>query len=173
MDAPKVKRKWTRKVPIQMPTMQQENVAQVYSPFEKKLDTAIELLSKVVDKLDRQFEGRISSVPVETPIAPKPTPPVMPIHIPFEYRMMVDEMLNRNFQIEIEPLSDSPAFKFIVVVPEKYSSLSEEYKKMYKRDERMKVVTYSEGTVGVRAYLEKVWTSFNPTIQALIVSDRN
>lgn len=147
-------------------------VNELATTVEMKIDRVISLLERVVDKLDRQFEGRISSQPVPEPPLAQDILPVMPVHIPFDYRMIVDDMLNKNFEIEIMPHRDSPQFDFTIVVPDKYSSMSEEMRKMYGKDRRLKVLSYSDGISGVRAYVEKVWSNFNPTIQALIVSDR-
>lgn len=146
----------------------------------EKIDTAIlilasvsEKLDKIFDKLERSFTGTISSVSQETPTAPQiPTEPTIRVPVPMEYKQIVHELLNQDFDIQVVPLSDSPAFQMTVTVPDRYAHLSDEYRKMYGKDIRAKVVTYSEGVVGVRAYVEKIWSSFNPTIQAQIASDR-
>lgn len=149
---------------------------QVANPLEKRIDKLCAAMEHVADKLDRFFEGRLSSQAPATTTATTTTVTVSAesqmSYVPMEYRSMVSDMLNKDFEIEVVPLSDSPAFHFIVIVPEKYSTISDEYKRMYKRDMRPKVITYSEGLVGVRSFVEKVWSSFNPTIQALIVNDR-
>jgi hypothetical protein len=148
------------------------------SSFEDKIDDKIDVLcvslQNVSDKLDRFFEGRLSSreLPNVPELETEPSPPPPSYPVPTEFRAVVDEILNKEFGVEVVPISDSPAFHFMVNVPDKYSTISEEFRRMYKKDMRTKVVTYSEGAVGVRAYLDKIWTSFNPTIQALIVNDR-
>lgn len=92
--------------------------------------------------------------------------------VPPEYYGLVHTALNKNFQLVVSPISDSPAFQLSIIVPEKYSDVSEEYRRMYGHDVRLKVIPYSEGPQGVRAWAEKVFSSFNPTIQAMIVGDR-
>ena len=92
--------------------------------------------------------------------------------IPQEYRETVRATLNQSFGLQVVPLSDQPAFQVNIVVPEKYSSLTPEQMKMYGADIRSKVITYAEGVNGVKAWTEKVRTSFNPDVQAQITADR-
>lgn len=171
--------------PVQIPSAP---VTQNDNFLGEKIDKLTSIMAGMADKFERFFEGRISSRTLpdsevgNQPIVPSapapaiasevPEPKQQEYHVPVDFRTLTDEILNKNFGIEIIPLSDSPAFHFIIVVPEQYSSVSQEYKEVYKRDLRPKVIPYSEGIVGVRAWVEKVWSSFNPTIQALIVNDR-
>ena len=92
--------------------------------------------------------------------------------VPSEYMHIAQQTLNKEFTIQVTPLSDSPAFQFTIVVPDKYSHISDEYRRMYKADLRPKVISYSDGAQGVRAWCERVFNSFNPTDQAMIVADR-
>lgn len=144
--------------------------------LEARLDQAISLLERVVDKLDRQFEGRISSRVVETQEEKKSIKKEEMVsfssYVPPEFREIVRELLNDKFDVRVTPLADSPSFQLMIVVPEKYSTLSDEHKKMYPEDIRARVISNGDGSIGVRAYVEKVWSSFNPTIQAMIVNDR-
>ena len=94
--------------------------------------------------------------------------------VPMEYRDIVDSVLNKAFGVNVEALSDTPAFKFIIIVPDKYSSATVEQKRMVGGyDIRPKVINYAEGGNGVRLWSEKVFSSFNPEIKAQIVSDRS
>lgn len=93
--------------------------------------------------------------------------------IPTEFRTLTDTILNKNFGIRVEPLSDSPAFQFVVVVPDKYSNMPAPAREMYKYDLRPKVITYAEGKNGVKDWLEKVYNNFSNETKAQIVSDRN
>ena len=149
------------------------------SEDKKVFESISSTLNKINDKLDRmmgqQLEvkqmGEKSSV--VSAVTTNPVPEAKnEFPIPIEYRYITDELLNKDFGIELEMVSDSPMFQFTVVVPEKYSNLSDEYKRMYKRDIRPKMITFAEGAVGVRSWVERVWSSFNPTVQALIVSDK-
>ena len=150
--------------------------------LETKVDRLCTAMEHVAEKLDRFFEGRLSSEVQKRELSQSFTPknvtqatqtPQETLYpVPMEFRHLVDDLLNKNFGVEIAPSPDSPSFNLIIIVPDKYSTISDDYRKMYGRDIRPKMVTYSEGIIGVRAYLEKVWSSFNPTIQALIVNDR-
>ena len=154
----------------------------IIEPLEVKVDRLCTAMEHVAEKLDRFFEGRLSSEVQKRELSQSFTPknvtqatqtPQETLYpVPMEFRHLVDDLLNKNFGVEIAPSPDSPSFNLIIIVPDKYSTISDDYRKMYGRDIRPKMVTYSEGIIGVRAYLEKVWSSFNPTIQALIVNDR-
>lgn len=152
---------------------QKEGEHELVAPLGKLL-LSIEKLNKAVDKLNEQLEG--PKLELKREDATQSTPELISAEqfypVPAEYTDLVNTTLNKHFKITINPLSDSPAFQFNVIVPDKYSSASEEYKKMYKADIRPKVITYTEGVVGVRDWLLRVYNSFNPTIQALIVADR-
>lgn len=154
----------------------------VIDRLETKVDRLCTAMEHVAEKLDRFFEGRLSSEVQKrelsqsltsqevTQVTTTPQETLYPV--PLEFRHLVDDLLNKNFGVEIAPSPDSPSFNLIIIVPDKYSTISDDYRRMYGRDIRPKMITYSEGVVGVRAYLDKVWSSFNPTIQALIVNDR-
>lgn len=92
--------------------------------------------------------------------------------VPEDYRQAVNNILNEDFGVLVEPQSDSPEFNLIIVVPNKYSSMSLEEHKMHKADLRSKNISYAEKTNGVRAWAEKVYESFNPETRAQIVKDR-
>ena len=92
--------------------------------------------------------------------------------IPQDYREIVNNVLNRSFGIEITPRSDAPLFEFVVIVPEKYSTMTPDQKEMMKRDIRLKVINYAEGINGVRSWCELVYNSFSQEIKAQITQDR-
>jgi len=92
--------------------------------------------------------------------------------VPMEYREIVNTSLNGNFILNIEPVSDRPAFILNIFVPDKYSNITEEQKKILGGDLRTKVIDYTDGIVGVRSYVELVYRSFSPGVQAQIVMDR-
>lgn len=151
------------------------NPLQTKGATEKLID-AITLLSEAVVKLNE----KLIDLPVQT-ISPKESVvSAIPVTetleslypMPSEYREAVNTILNKEFGIAIYPLSDSPSFQFSIIVPDKYSQVSEEYKKMYKADIRAKVIRYSEGLIGVKMWCEMVYNHFNPTMQAQIVADR-
>ena len=92
--------------------------------------------------------------------------------IPMDYRMIVDEVLNKNFGIKIVPRNDAPLFEFIVIVPDKYSNATEEQKKDLGGDLRVKVLNYADGANGVREWCQKIYDSFSQEIKGLITADK-
>ena len=92
--------------------------------------------------------------------------------VPVEYREIVDNVLNRNFGIQIEPFKDSPQFMFTIVVPEKYSNMNEAQKSIQKVDLRTRVISYAEGSNGIRDWSQRVFENLNPQLQSLVVADK-
>ncbi len=103
---------------------------------------------------------------------PTTSPPSVKYPIPFEYREVINSVLNANFGIQIEPMSDRPAFLFSIVVPELYSNLNDAEKKMYKVDIRSKIISYAEGLNGIRQYAELVANNLGPERRSQIIIDR-
>jgi len=99
----------------------------------------------------------------ETPISSKAEYPV-----PAEYREVVETILNKEFEIRCDPLSDKPAFSFTIVVPEQYSNATKQHREMYGGDLRSKVINYAEGTNGVRDWTQKVLDNLNPEARTKI-----
>ena len=93
--------------------------------------------------------------------------------IPRDYRTAVDEILNKNFGIRIEYRSDEPMFDFIIVAPERYSTMTPPMRELLHEDIRPKAIQTGQGLLGVRTWCEIVFNSFNNEIKSLIVSDRN
>jgi hypothetical protein len=92
--------------------------------------------------------------------------------VPYEYRQIIDEILNKSFGISVEPMSDTPAFTLTIIVPDKYSTMSPAQREMYKVDIRPKILTYADGINGVRLWAEKVLSSFNAEKKTTILQDR-
>lgn len=92
--------------------------------------------------------------------------------VPVDYRKAVDQILNPGFGIHSKAHTDAAQFTFTVVVPEKYSGFTPEQKAMLHADLRSRVITYGEGLAGLKEWLDIVWKSFNPDVQAQITADR-
>lgn len=90
--------------------------------------------------------------------------------VPAEYRGAVDSVLNKSFGIHVK--SELGNFTFTILVPKQYSPLSPEQWAMLHFDKRTKVITHAEGINGVKLWAEKVFNSFNPSVQGQIVADR-
>ena len=139
----------------------------------EKLIEAIVSLGEAVGKLNEKLSPSVT-LPTQKEEKAIDSPQTVEnlYPMPSEFRDAVNQILNKEFGIAINPLSDSPAFQFSIIVPGKYSNLPAEHIKMYHADIRAKVIKYADGLQGVRAWCEMVYNNFNPTIQAQIVSDR-
>ena len=140
-----------------------------------KLNKQSELLEILIAEVKSLKELILTSLPQplvggvkDTVPIPEPTPepPKQDYPIPFEYRGIVNDVLNKNFEIRLEPQPDSPSFVFTIVVPKEYSSLPQG------EDIRPKVIQFSDGVNGVRLWAEKVYNNFSPEVQARIAADR-
>ena len=144
----------------------------------------ISLLENVVEKLDSlavhsttssplaQLQKGVNTTIATTFVAEALTSSATSNPIPLEYRQIVDDVLNKSFGIEINPRADLPAFEFVVKVPKKYSNAPNSHWEMYKSDNRPRVISYSDGLLGVRQWCEKVFDNFNQDTRTIIVNDR-
>lgn len=153
----------------------EETISKLIGPLVKSVaDLANEvsiLKNKASDPLTLPIEPLTNTVQDPTPVAPM-TQETTKNPVPLEYRQVVDSVLNKSFGIRIVGINDRPSFELILVVPEKYQTLSEAYRAIYKEDLRPKVINYSDGTPGVRSWAEKVFESFSQDLKSLIVNDR-
>ena len=136
---------------------------------------AVDKLSERLNVLEIKLNTLAVPV-VPTPVESvfTPTPPIndtFPKYpIPPDFITVVDEVLNKDFGIECDPLPDTPAFNFKIVVPEKYSNTPKE--KRNGADVRSKVITYSEGAVCVRLWCDKVLDNLGADTKFRITEDR-
>jgi hypothetical protein len=163
-------------------TKQIENTAEKVvetSSIENKLDQVL----VAIEKLTEAFVKPITSQ--APPDEPRPSlertltneqgkaPEVInTIPVPTEFRQQVDSVLNSMFGIEIEPTGDPLSMLFTVVVPEKYSRLTESQKDIGMRDVSPKVIDRAMGVNGVKEWCETVYRNFTPEVQAQIAAER-
>lgn len=95
------------------------------------------------------------------------------VPIPQEYRDLVDTILNREFGIEIQPQPNTPTFMFSILVPDKYSPATPQYKQMHGVDRRPKVFNYGAGPADIRAFVELVHNNFDQDTKTKIALDRS
>ena len=89
--------------------------------------------------------------------------PAEPIHpIPSDYLDLLTTILNSKFTAKIEYLGDRPEFMFTIVVPDEYTNIHPDF--------RSRVISNAEGLVGVRDWVNKVYSSFDPETKAKIKS---
>ena len=139
------------------------------------VSTGLVAINERVDAITDKMAKTEPAPVVQAPASVVPETSGMPESrhpIPTDYRLIVDATLNKGFGINVEGMSDKPAFLFTIIVPEKYSSLTVEQKKIMGADIRPKVIGFAEGVNGVREWAERVFTSFNQDMRSLIVSDR-
>lgn len=120
---------------------------------------------KLLTKLVAQKEGKPIEEEWEAPTKDK-------YPVPFEYRQIIDTILNAKFGISITPMTDQPKFSLAISVPKEYSNMTEDEWDTKKIDLRSKVVSYAEGVNGVREWAERVYRNLGPEIQAKITADR-
>jgi hypothetical protein len=138
--------------------------------LEQKVSKLTELVETLVNNVPKK-----EIVPQETPKSEDESIVIRELggpseNFPYEYRAVVDRILNKNFGIHVK--SDIGSFIFTVLVPKKYSSMTDEAWKVYHFDKRVKVIPNVEGIEGVKMWVDKVFSSFTPEYQSLIVADR-
>lgn len=138
---------------------------------ESRIEALEEKTDKILSILER-METKAVVAEEKAAIVEEAAPEAPQYPIPSEYRSIVDNTLNNLFGCQVIPMSDTPAFQFNIVVPKKYSPLSEEQLKMMGADIRAKVITYAEGPNGVKVWAEKVLNNFNPDVRSLILADK-
>ena len=126
----------------------------------------LEAIKELGDRLDKKDVFTLPTTNTPTVNVTTPKEPDYPI--PAEYRTIVDELLSPAFGIKIEPDSDRPAFTLKILVPQEFSNAPGEEWKSKGCDVRAKVLTYGEGALGVRTYVELVKANLGPEINAKI-----
>jgi len=153
----------------------------------KHIQIPIGMLKSRIDNLEVQIKALEEEIKTkfdrffQTPKAVEPAPPTaIPASekkhypIPFEYRQIVDTILNSKFGIDIDyDEVEIGRFRFTIIVPKEYSSLTPEEEKMLGGvDLRPKAIPIPEGANGVRDWANRVFGSFNQEVKAKIVADR-
>ena len=119
-----------------------------------------------------EAEGAVLSPTIDTArIAIQPKQESQP-PIPPEYREIIDQTLNKHFGIEIKYMSDPPAMMFTISVPKKYSNMPDADWQTKGLDLRSKVITFAEGSIGVKSWAEGVSNNLSSEIRAMVIMDR-
>lgn len=93
--------------------------------------------------------------------------------VPYEYRELVDTLLNKDFGIDISYDGTTAAFDFAILVPKKYSNASQPHWDTYKEDRRSRMIQNAYGANGVREWVLKVYENFPQETQSAITYDRS
>lgn len=146
-----------------------------------ELDVLQEIL-KVLKSINQKTEKGEKPLPNSTDTAPLPViekpletigePAPSNYPIPQEYREIIETTLNKEFGIELVPISDRPAFQLSIIVPDSYSNSTAEYRKMYGGDKRTKTIDFSQGVNGVREWAEKVYNNLSQDARTKIALAR-
>ena len=153
---------------------QKEQNALILSSLEKMNEVLEKLVQDKIDETSKTISSttKLNTTQATASVAEALTSSATSNPIPLEYRQIVDDVLNKSFGVEINPRSDLPAFEFVVKVPKKYSNAPNSHWEMYKSDNRPRVISYSDGLLGVRQWCEKVFDNFNQDTRTIIVNDR-
>lgn len=145
-------------------------------PPDQELFKILDKIVNRLEKLENTINKPITSQ-IETINEPKLTEEIKPVEayspIPKDWKEMVETVLNKNFEVEIEPHRDAPLTTFTVIVPEKYSQMTPSQREIIKRDIRPKVITNAGGVAEVKEWTEIVYKNLTPEIQAMVVADRS
>lgn len=139
----------------------------------EKLDAVIEGQNKVVEgmntlatALTKMIENTPQAVgkeemtkPVGNSVVNRPenedeTRPTS--YVPAAFRRVVNEVLSEDFGIRVTDFEDSTDFMVDIIVPEKYSSLTDRDKKMGVEDIRSRIIPRALGENGVRNWCIKI-----------------
>lgn len=141
----------------------------IVEELQTSIRTLTELVSGLNDRLSRlekPEETQEEPEPIKEPEEEKSYP------VPSEYVDIVQNVLNPRFSVKVIPANDSPTFQFIVSVPKEYSNAPPAHWDMYRCDERVRVISYAEGSLGVREFVEKVYNNFDSETRTRITTDR-
>ena len=127
--------------------------------LEIKVNELTALVASVVGKLPKVEPSIPLENKIENVLGGQSDP------VPHDYRVAVDELLNKDFGIHVKASTGLPTFKFTVLVPKKYSK-EPEY------DVRPRVITYAEGLSAVKDWCERVLSTFEPGLKQQIISGR-
>jgi hypothetical protein len=92
------------------------------------------------------------------------------VPLPFEYQLFLKQILNQNFNAEIELSSDPTQFNFAVIVPKEYSNMGAEYGNTV--DRRSKMISRLVAQAGVKEWLNKIYDNLPMETRTRITNER-
>lgn len=144
---------------FQEPTKEdRRSVASVHKRVDElasTVNTLVEAVANLVKKFDTptKFEYNPETTKVSD-YKPKG-------YVPPKYRQICDEVLSPEFGLDCEESTVSMDFTIHIIVPDRYSSLTEKEKEMGVKDIRSRVVSRALGENGVREWCVKVRENLN------------
>lgn len=154
------------------------------APVARREAEILETMSQIMD-IVKKLEKRVDEVTAPSKpgvqiVASSPASstsvsgsPSSLFPIPAEFREVVDTVLNKKFDIQIEYLSDSAAFLFSILVPKEYSNASPAHWQSMHEDRRTRTILNALGANGVREWATKVYENFDPETKSRITFDRS
>lgn len=145
---------------------------------EATLDDVLGAVNGLTESITKLVESKSSVTNAETDAPPQGTGHAPNIEmkqgfpVPYEYQELVNTLLNKHFQIEINYLPDAASFEFAILVPKNYSNAPESHWETYKEDRRSKVIQNAYGANGVREWVLQVYNNFNEETRSAITFDR-
>lgn len=112
------------------------------------------------------------AAPVSAPVAEPLEVKTDKFPVPQEYRLMVETILNKKFDVEIDYIGDIASFQLAILVPRQYSNAAQPHWDTFKEDRRAKVIANALGMNGVREWATKVYENFPNETKSQIVFDR-
>lgn len=147
-----------------------EDIIALFKQFSISVLDRLDKLENTINKPITSQAPTLREIPESPPIPSSAIPQHIPV--PSDYRTLVDTILNKNFGIELEPHTDAPVVTAVIVVPDKYSTMTPAQKEIMPRDIRPKVMTIAGGVNELKEWVETVYRSFTPELQSMIVIDR-
>jgi len=117
------------------------------------MTTFVENLSKPKEEEAKDTSNEKNGIIIEDGASPE-QPDKMPV--PPAWREIVDEVLGKDFGINVVYPVTGSGFLFKILVPLDKSNAGSDYLDFYKIDTRTKSISYSSGIEGVRKYCELV-----------------
>ena len=145
----------------------------VNSETNELLRQILGVLNEIKDATLKPITSQVTPAPASL-AQPQPTieklKPVIQSPSPIQ-RDIVNRILSKEFEVEIEPM-DGSQYKFTIVVPDKYSTIPPSQRGPKIRDLRPKVLHYSEGDTGIEQWAVMVYKSFPSDTQAIMAMER-
>ncbi len=92
--------------------------------------------------------------------------------IPTEYIQIMEEVLNKKFDIQVEYMPDTSSFELAILVPKEYSNASQPHWDTFHEDRRSKVIENALGVTGVREWITQIYENFGNETKSRITLDR-
>ena len=151
-----------------MSKVPKKKTEEVLAEVNKSVSDLVDIVRGVADRVSSLEKAPVTQV---TP-AIFETPSVISDSGNPKIRHFLDSILNKRFGFRVESSVNPASFKLIVLVPKEYSDAPQGYWDMYHEDPRQAEVDIARGDDGIKECIERVFGLFNPSIQGLIIADR-